>query len=228
MTMRSLLVLRPIGSARRTARAAEQRGLSVIIDPLFVVEPLDWTPPPASDFDALLLTSVNAVKYAGDGLKHYKHLPVLAVGDVTANAARQAGLDVVITGDSDMKNLLASTSAGQYSRLLRLTGKDHVDLTPRSHILTLCHVYQARALPLGENAIAALREGHVILLYSARAAKILTSEMDRLGLDRSVNDIVTLSPNIAEAAGFGWKTVQAALRPTDDALLSLAGRLCAL
>ena len=223
---RSLLILRPMDGARRTAKNAEQMGLSVIVDPLFVVEPLDWTPPLASEFDALLLTSANAVKHAGGQLEHYKQLPVLAVGDVTARAARQAGLNIVKTGDGGVEDLLASLPAGQYQRLLRLTGKDHVDFTPPAHILTLCHVYQSRALPLGEKALAALRQGHVILLYSPRAAKILVGEMGRLGLDRSVNDIAALSPNIAEAAGPGWKSVQAAAQPTDDALLSLAGRLC--
>lgn len=225
---RSLLVLRPMEGARRTAENAGKMGLPVIVDPLFVVEPLDWTPPPASDFDALLLTSANAVKHAGDGLKHYKQLPVLAVGEVTANAARQAGLHVVKTGDSDMANLLASLPAGQYQRLLRLTGKDHVDLMLPDHILTLRHVYHARALSLGKKAVEALRQGQVILLYSPRAARILAGEMDRLGLDRSVNAIAALSSNIAGAAGSGWKSVQVAPRPTDDALLSLAGRLCGL
>src|SRR5690606_42072955 len=55
-------------------------------DPLFAIKPLDWTPPPASQFDALLLTSVNAVMHAGVGLEQYKQLPVLAIGEVTANA----------------------------------------------------------------------------------------------------------------------------------------------
>ncbi|HEY9090104.1 uroporphyrinogen-III synthase [Parasphingorhabdus sp.] len=225
---RSLLILRPIDGARRTAKSAEKMGLHAIVDPLFAIEPMDWAPPPASQFDALLLTSVNAVIHAGGGLAQYKQLPVLAVGDATAKAARQAGLHVVKTGDSGVKELLASLSAGQYHRLLRLTGKDHIDFTPPEHIMMLRHVYQARALPLGEKARAALHEGNVILLYSPRAAKILAGEMERHAIDRSRNDIAALSSNIAKAAGSGWKSVQTAERPTDEALLSLAGRLCCL
>lgn len=223
---RSLVILRPIDGAHETAKRAHKLGLSTIVDPLFAVEPIAWEAPPKSQFDALMLTSANAIKYAGRGLETYKGLPVLAVGDATAKAAQQAGLHVTEIGNSGAEQLLQSLPANLYQTILRLTGKDHVKTAPSKHKLIVRRVYQARALPLGENASRALKQGHVILLYSIRAARILIGEMDRCGLDQSVNDVVALSPNIAKAAGSGWKSVQAAEGPTDDALLSLAGRLC--
>ncbi len=223
---RSLIILRPIEGARETAEKAKKMGLSTIVDPLFEIEPIAWEAPPASQFDALMLTSANAVKYAGSALEKCRKLPVLAVGKATARIARQSGLDVAEPGGGGAEELLRSLPSGRYRKILRLTGKDHVKTTISGCELVLRRVYQARALPLGEKARAELREGHVVLLYSVRAAKTLVQEMDRLGIDRSANDIAALSPNIAEAAGDGWKTVQAAKRPTDDALLSLAGRLC--
>ncbi|MEP2102662.1 MAG: uroporphyrinogen-III synthase [Parasphingorhabdus sp.] len=222
----SLLILRPIEGAKETAQRAQNMGLDAIVDPLFVIEPMAWTAPPASDFDAIMVTSANGVQYAGANLSQYQQLPLLAVGEATAATARDAGFDVTETGSGGADELLQSLPAGRYSRILRLTGKDHVKLTPSGQEITLCRVYQARALSLGEKAQAALRQGHVILLYSVRAATILADEMDRLGLDRSINQIAALSPNIAKAAGGGWKSVHSADRPTDDALLSLAGRLC--
>ncbi len=223
---RSLIILRPIEAARKTAEKAEKMGLSTIVDPLFVIEPMAWDAPLDSQFDALMLTSANAVKYAGCALEKYRKLPVLAVGKATAGIARQSGLDVAEIGEGGAEELLRLLPSDRYRKILRLTGKDHVKTTISGRQLVLRRVYQARALPLGEKARAALRQGHVVLLYSVRAAKILIQELDGLGIDRSVNDIAALSPNIAEAAGDGWKTVQAAKRPTDDALLSLAGRLC--
>ncbi|GAA0479004.1 hypothetical protein GCM10009096_21240 [Parasphingorhabdus litoris] len=222
----SVLVLRPIEGARKTARRAEEIGLTVNIDPLFVIESMDWKAPPASDFDAVMVTSANGVQYAGAELSNYKQLPFLAVGEATAAAARQAGFNVVETGSGGAIDLLQSLPADRYSRILRLTGKDHVKLVPSGREITLCRVYQARALPLGAIAQKALRQGQVVLLYSVRAAKILITEMDRLDLDRSINYVAALSPNIAQAAGSGWKSKQIADQPTDDALLSLAGRLC--
>ena len=222
----SVLILRSIEAGQETARRAKNFGLNSIVDPLFVIESMAWTAPPPSNFDALMLTSANAVLYAGPAIGQYEHLPVLAVGEATALAARNAGFNVAVTGKGGADELLQSLPVDRYPNILRLTGKDHIKLAASGHRIRLCRVYRSRAMPLGEKSQAALRQGHVILLYSARAAKILIEEMDRLGLDRSINHIVTLSPHIAQAAGIGWKSVQAAERPTDDALLSLAGRLC--
>ena len=56
--------------------------------PLFSVESLAWKVPDAASFDALLLTSANAVRQAGAGLTQLRGLPVHAVGAATATAAR--------------------------------------------------------------------------------------------------------------------------------------------
>ncbi len=225
MTM-SVIILRPRDSADETAKRAHDLGLATVIDPLFVIEPIAWAAPPASAFDAVMLTSSNAVKHAGPELQKYVQLPVLAVGEATAAAARQAGFTVAVTGNRGAEELLQSLPSGQSPHILRLTGKDHVKLVRSSGEITLCRVYESRALPLGGKAQAALRQGHIVLLYSVRAAKILVSEMDRLNIDQSANAVAALSANIAQAAGNGWKKVDTALQPTDDALLSLAGRLC--
>ncbi|MEH6758102.1 MAG: uroporphyrinogen-III synthase [Parasphingorhabdus sp.] len=222
----SVLILRPITGGQETARRAKDHGLHPIVDPLFVIEPMAWTAPPASDFDALMLTSANAVQYAGSVLGQYQHLPVLAVGEATAQAARNAGLDVIMSGNGGAEELLRSVATDRYPNILRLMGKDHIKLVQTEHSIKQCCVYQSRALPLGEMAQAALQQGHVVVLHSARAGKTVMEEMERLGLDRSINHIAALSPKIAKAAGTGWKSVQAAEQPTDDALLSLAGRLC--
>jgi len=223
---KSLVILRPADGARETSEKAEKLGLSTIVDPLFSVESMTWVAPGASQFDALMLTSANAVKYGGSALANYQQLPVLAVGDATATAAKRAGFEVVEIGNGGADNLLQSLAPGRYLRILRLTGKDHVKTNPSSQEISLFQVYQAVALPLGGKARAALEQGHVILLYSVRAAKILAGEMDRLGLNRAINQVAALSPNIAQAAGSGWKNIAAAEQPSDDALLSLAGRLC--
>ena len=43
-------------------------------------------PPPAGDYDALFVTSANAVRQAGKAVKAYHGLPAYAVGDATARA----------------------------------------------------------------------------------------------------------------------------------------------
>jgi uroporphyrinogen-III synthase len=45
-------------------------------------------------------------------------------------------------------------------------------------------------------------------------------------MDRSTIIIAAISQAAAEAAGGGWAAVETAARPTDEALLALAERLC--
>jgi uroporphyrinogen-III synthase len=44
--------------------------------------------------------------------------------------------------------------------------------------------------------------------------------------DRGSIAITAIGHDAAEAAGHGWQSVETAERPTDDALLALAARLC--
>jgi uroporphyrinogen-III synthase len=59
----------------------------------FTVQPVAWDAP--GDVDALLIGSANAIRHAGPGLAAYAGLPTYTVGAATAQAAREAGLDVV-------------------------------------------------------------------------------------------------------------------------------------
>jgi uroporphyrinogen-III synthase len=44
--------------------------------------------------------------------------------------------------------------------------------------------------------------------------------------DRSTISVAAISDAAAEAVGEGWRTVETADRPNDEALLALAARLC--
>src|SRR5690242_6691986 len=96
---RAVAVLRPEPGNAATAAAIEALGLTAIRLPLFEIHAIDWAPPDATRFDALLLTSANAARHAGQGLAGFRSLPVHAVGEATAAAAREAGLEVVAVGD---------------------------------------------------------------------------------------------------------------------------------
>ena len=90
--MRRLLVLRPEPSASATVERARRRGLDAIAMPLFEIEPIAWTAPEAARFDALLITSANALRCGGEELQSLRGLPVYAVGEATADAARAGWL----------------------------------------------------------------------------------------------------------------------------------------
>ena len=221
-----LLVLRPLEGALQTERRAKALGLPVVVDPLFAVESIAWSAPEAGDFDALLLTSANAIKFGGARLDAYRSLPVLAVGEKTADAAKKAGFQVETTGNSDTEYLLSQLVDGSFRNILWLTGEQHTAITPQDRNIHVVPVYRARALVLGEQAKACLADETVILLHSTRAARQILSELDRLELSKSRHHVLAFSEKVAEAAGKGWKSVQSADHPDDDALLSLASALC--
>lgn len=208
---RKLIVLRPQPGADATAARARALGLDVTVAPLFAIAPMAWIAPDPADFDALLFTSASAVRAAGD-LSAYAHLPVVAVGDATANAARAAGLNVAESGDADGKAVVAAT---HYQKLLHLAGRRHAPLDdPR---VTSVPVYAAEALPP-----PALPSEGVVLLHSGRAARRFAA----IVADRQNYDLVAISPQVAEDAGPGWRSIVAAQHPRDADMLALAAPLC--
>lgn len=221
-----LLILRPLVGALQTEQRADDMGLSAVVDPLFTVEPVAWSAPEAKDFDALLLTSANAIRFGGARLDAYRSLPVLAVGEKTAAAAKDAGFQIAKTGKACAHDLLRQSEDIPYRNILWLAGVQHTDLSPVVQRLEIVPVYRSNAIPLGERAKACLAEETVVLLHSVRAAGHFASELDRLCLPKSQHHVLAFSAKVAEAAGQGWKNVQTASHPDDDALLSLASALC--
>ena len=222
----NLLILRPIDGALQTERRAKDLGLTAMVDPLFKVESIAWSCPAAENFDALLLTSANALRYGGAQLVDYLSLPVLAVGEKTAAKAEKTGFRVVKTGAAGARELLGEVELEPYRSILWLAGEQHAELMVEGRHLETVPVYRSRAIPLGEQASASLADETAILLHSARAARHFVSELDRLQLPKSKHHVLAFSKNVAEAAGQGWKSVQTARHPDDDALLFLASALC--
>ena len=210
----------------QTERRAQERGLQTVVDPLFSIGPVAWSAPAAQEFDALLLTSANAVASGGAELDAYKPLPVLAVGEATARTAEKAGFPIEKTGASSGQALLDSLAEDRYRKILWLAGEQHSQLDARQRELHIVPVYRSTAVALGEKAVACLQRETVILLHSARAARHLVAELGRLRIKQDRHHALAFSAKVAQAAGQGWRSLQIAEHPDDDALLSLATGLC--
>jgi uroporphyrinogen-III synthase len=215
--MTRVIVLRPEPGASATVGKARELGLEAISIPLFELEPVSWQAPGPEQFDGLLLTSANAVRLAGEGLNGLRGLAVFAVGEATADAARNAGFSVAMTGASGVARLLAALPSGP--RLLHLCGADRKPVACARQTISEMVVYRSK--PIEAPQLSAT-SGSVILIHSPRAGHRLAE----LVSDRASISIAAISPAAAEAMGSGWKTVAVADRPTDDALLALAARLC--
>ncbi|MES2493129.1 MAG: uroporphyrinogen-III synthase [Pseudomonadota bacterium] len=220
-----LIVIRPEPGASATVRAARALGLEAHGFPLFKVEPRVWDAPAPRDFDALLVGSANALRHAGPALAAFRALPVHAVGDATAGAARGAGFRVTTTGSGGLQAVLCEIPAG--TRVLRLAGEERISLAPPAGVtLTERVVYGAVPQPAPHALAALLRRAATVALHSAEAARHFAAECDRAGLDRSVIALATIGPRVSEAAGGGWHRVATAAAPAESPLLAAARELC--
>ena len=218
--MRRLFVFRPEPAARQTIRTAQDLGLDAVSIPLFELQAIDWAAPEAGDFDAMLLTSANTVRMAGDGLTAFRALPVHAVGEGTAVAARVAGLGVATVGNCGVDELLAEIPSG--ARLLHLCGEDKREPATAGRSITSVAVYRAN-----EKAdVPGLQElaGQAAVVHSPRAARRLAELVSPDA--RSTIRLAAISKSTADAAGTGWEEVRTATLPRDTELLALAARLC--
>lgn len=220
--MRRLIVLRPEPGASATVERARALGLEATSMPLFKVESVAWTPPEAGGFDALLLTSANAVRHAGDQLHAVRGLKAYAVGEATAEVAREAGFDIAATGSSGVERLLSSLEADM--KLLHLCGEDRIEFEARQQIEPVV-VYRSCPIPRPEGFDRALA-GATAAVHSPRSGRRLAELASEAGVDRNTIRIAAISATAAAAAGDGWERLQAADRPDDEALLALAARLC--
>lgn len=214
--MKKLLILRPEPGASASAERARALGLDPLICPLFAVQPIAWNAPDPAEFDALLLTSTNAVRHGGAGLAKLVALPVLAVGEATAAAARAVGFNVATVGSTGASALLEALPPRQ--KLLHLAGEDHADMDGRHHVKTV-NVYRAAAVP--EPALPDV--SHMVLaVHSPRAG----ARLAELVSNRAGTAIAAISEAAAMACGAGWQAAEWVEQPSDSALLALAARLC--
>lgn len=218
-----LLIARPEPGASASAERARQLGLDPVVAPLFHIRPLPWEAAGPDGFDALLVTSANAVRHAGDGLARFTGLRCYAVGEASAEAARGAGFGDVRIGPSDGAATVAIMAADGVRRAFHPCGRDCAGLGETKVEILHMPVYTADAVEqLPGHARAALEEGALLLIHSPRAGALLA----RLVRDKAGVAVAAISAAAAEAAGSGWRSVAVAEAPRDEALLELAAKLC--
>lgn len=212
--MKPLAVLRPEpGNAATAARIVAAGGRALRL-PLFAVRALTWDPPAATEHDALILTSANAVRHAGPALARYRTLPVYAVGEATAAAAGAAGLAVVLTGGRDAADLARQAAAAGVGRALHLTGRERA-AAQLPGVARAIAVYASDPLPLCTADLLPLA-GAVALVHSPRAGALLAT----LVPDRAGAAVAAISPAALAAAGGDWGASAVAATPDDAALIA--------
>ena len=225
-----VLITRPRARAENLARLLEQRGDTTLLEPLLRIEPIAGVTPQLDGVQAIVLTSAHAVAALS---AQARRLPIFAVGEATAAAARGAGChDVVSAGGSgsDLAAVIVARCRPDRGALLHLSGEQvreglAEELAAAGFALRRQAVYRAvtaEALtPPTVEALAA-RQVDAVLLFSPRTARTFVELIGKHGLrDRlSGTAAICLSAAVAQPCReLLWRAIYSAARPEQAALL---------
>ncbi len=231
-----LLLTRAQPDAARTAVALRACGHEPIVAPLIGIEIVSEVDPDGGPWAAILLTSANALwGIAGFAWRDdWRNLPIFAVGDRTAQAARENRFTAVTSAGgnvNDLANLVAARLEPP-ARLLYLAGEERSgDLTgalrAKNFVVDTVVVYRvvvAKTLP-AQAAAALTGEIDGILHFSRRSAEAFLTAARNSGLLEAALTKPAhycLSPRVSEPLReAGAADVRIAPQPTEAALIAL-------
>jgi uroporphyrinogen-III synthase len=208
--------------AERTAARVRERGADAIVAPLLTIVPCGYDTN-TEGAQALIFTSSNGVRAFPDA-RGARDRIVLAVGDATAEAAREAGFADVRSADGDVASLAALAKAvldPAKGKLIHIAG-DHVagDLSGELRAAGFSIERRLAYASVAANKVPAGLRGplDIVLLHSARAAVTFVA----LGAPNAAELTAgCLSEAVAQAAAkTSWKRIVVAPRPREDDLLA--------
>jgi uroporphyrinogen-III synthase len=247
----AILVTRPQPDNEATAASLRARGFDVLLAPTLRFEPVASPDDPAADYAGVIITSANALRAVEPQLaeRGLLGLPLFAVGERTASAARRAGFGTVISADGDAADLrdLVLAKAGKFAEvkkskksgkarpLLYLAGaelsRDLAGELARHGIEVITRItYRMVASPgLPREACDAIAANQVeaVLHYSARSARAFLDAIRSAGVEISALAVRQCCISAAVAAILreaGATQVTVASSPDENALLGMLDR----
>jgi uroporphyrinogen-III synthase len=197
----AILVTRPEPDNAATAAALRTKGLEVLLAPMLRFEPVAFHDDADARYSAIIVTSANALRAIETHLAgHLLPLPVFAVGERTAEAARHAGFRDVMVADGNAVALreLITTSVRartlkKASTLLYLAGADLAgdlagELGERGFSVATHTTYRmipVLRLPQGSCDAFAANRVEAVLHYSRRSARAFLDAVRAAGVEIS-------------------------------------------
>lgn len=226
---------RPYPDAAPFTQEIERRGAVAIPSPVIDIRFRDEEARVRRD-EGLAFTSANGVR-AFARLNPLRTMPVFAVGEATADAARQAGfVDVAVAGGDveSLANLIAQSK--RQMPILHLAGTDRAGdlvaaLGARGVEARRQVIYDAAPIaemaPAAQAALLGEPSDCAVGLFSPRSAQLFLAQTATAGAMTALSQVrlLAFSPAVAAAAGNArWGAVLIAEQPTLPALASLIRR----
>jgi len=240
----AVLVTRPHPDDETTAVSLRARGFDVLRAPMLRFEPVAVHEDMNARYSAVIVTSANALRGVEPLLKGHRmlELPLFAVGEHTAAAARRAGFTHVVSANGDAANLrdlvLASLRAKELkkaSTLLYLAGAEIArDLASeleesgfRVVTQTTYRMIAVKSLPSEARDAFAANQVEAVLHYSQRSARAFLDAARAAGVEISALAIpqCCISATVASVVrDAGATQVVVAARPDENALFEALER----
>jgi len=240
----AVLVTRPHPDDETTAASLRARGFEVLRAPMLRFEPVAVHEDINARYSAVIVTSANALRGIEPHLKGHRmvELPLFAVGDHTAAAARRAGFTHVVSANGDAANLrdlvLASLRAKELkkaSTLLYLAGAEIArDLASeleesgfRVVTQTTYRMIAVKSLPRETCDAFAANQVEAVLHYSQRSARAFLDAARAAGVEISALAIpqCCISATVASVVrDAGATQVVVAATPDENALFEALER----
>jgi len=222
-------VTRAEPGAGETAKRLIELGHEPLVAPLLTVRRLVDARPDLTGTGALAFTSANGVR-AFANVSDQRALPVFAVGEATATAARQAGFVDVHAGPSDVGALAAEIAdrrdtfkgAVLHASAAEPAGDLAGALQAAGIAVRTVAFYQTVAADLSAPPLLEQLAGmQAVLLHSPKAARTLASLAATSGLDLGGAHLLGLSPAcLAPLANLAAAGRQSADTPHEADLLA--------
>lgn len=201
--MTRVLVTRPEPGATRTLNALTARGIDAAAIPLTEISPLAFEAP-STGFDALIITSQNAIIHGASQLSPYISKPVFAVGQRTAAILRGQGHENVYWAETAQELL------------------PHIIAFRPKSALYICG--QTRRPELETTLATAGIHVHVVEVYTALQAPDASAKLASF-FSASSNPIILFhAPSAAEAFAF---SMNGQILPVSTRLLCMSAVILA-
>ena len=229
-----VLVTRPDEEGLALANQLKTVGKKILLEPMLIVENLPVKDLSYDKTQAYVITSANSIK-ALLNLRPDLEIPLFAVGNASAIAARKSGFKTVYSADGDADDLaklvddILNPSEGDLLYISGKTQSGNLFKKLSSLGFGVSEVVVYETIPrksLSPATVAAIKNDQVdtILLYSSKTAEVLIKLIRKSRLVRQCKKItiICLSKGIANVAkSLNWYNVLVSDKPTQEGMLDL-------